>query len=249
MTGDCEREETFSERQFSRQPTHAQLTFDVLFGIIIPVGCLCFDPIVFRSSSLGFGQPILGDYLPGASVVIGLSLLSLITWLLLRRPASVLVGFLSGGALFALLLGIVLLPFSLMGLFIMFIGVLGFTPFVTAFVFLRNAVRAYQLAGKAKGADLVAFVCFLTACTAPVAAQSYVTYEISRSLELAGSSDAGEAQYAIATLKRFRPLSNFDAIAFAYEKEHDKERRERLATAYRELTGEDVDIRLATLRD
>jgi hypothetical protein len=54
---------------------------------------------------------------------------------------GVVSGVLSACALFAGGLGLVLLPFSVIGLFVL-IGALGFAPFLTATTFARNAIRA-----------------------------------------------------------------------------------------------------------
>jgi hypothetical protein len=48
-------------------------------------------------------------------------------------------------SIISLAIGIVLFPFSLLGLIVL-IGALGFTPLFTAFVYLRNAIRSYETA-------------------------------------------------------------------------------------------------------
>src|SRR5690349_8406254 len=111
---------SFWERQFVGQPTLGQIVFDAAFGIVLPVVCLWFDPIVFRSS---LGGPLVGRYTVVAGGAIGLGLLSLAAWMVVRRPPAFLAGLLTGGALFASLLGIFLLPFSIIGLFVL-IGIL-----------------------------------------------------------------------------------------------------------------------------
>lgn len=35
---------SFGERQFSAEGTPAQFWFDVLFGLVLPVVCVCFQP-------------------------------------------------------------------------------------------------------------------------------------------------------------------------------------------------------------
>src|SRR5262249_33418819 len=136
-----------SVKEHTPRPTAGRLAFDIAFGIALPLVCLYFDPVVFRPSILG--KPLLAPYLVVGGVAIGLGLLSLSTWLLFRWPPAFLTGLLAGGTIFAGLLGLVLLPLSLIGL-ALGIGFLGFSPFVTAFVFWRNAVRAYRRACEAR---------------------------------------------------------------------------------------------------
>jgi len=138
----------FWGRQFNSEVTRGQVAFDVALGIIMPILCLIFDPMVFRNQAAldhGFHKPfeVFGD----TSIALGIVALSL--WLLLSRYLNRASAFLAGiffyGAFFALLLGILILPLSVIGL-LGLIGVLGFTPFFTSFVFLRNGVRAYRRA-------------------------------------------------------------------------------------------------------
>ena len=51
----------------------------------------------------------------------------------------------------------------------------------------------------------------------------------------------------LAKLRAFNHLGARDGLAWAYAGEWDPIRRGRLADAYKELTGEDVDARLARL--
>jgi hypothetical protein len=241
-------EPSFWRRQFAPKPSAEQIFFDLAFGIALPVLCLAFDPIVFRAST---GGPLLGRQAVAAGVAIGLGMLSLSTWLLIRWPPALFAGLLVGGATFAALLGLVLLPFSLIGLFIL-IGVLGFSPFLTAFVFWRNAVRAYRRAC-AHGAEArslaLAAVGVAVACVGPLAAGWYVTREMSRATDMVVSPDPAQATQGLAQLRRFRGLGSFDRLVLAYEAEKEAGRRERLAASYKELTGEEIEHRLATLRD
>jgi hypothetical protein len=238
---------SFWERQFVSRSTAGQIAFDVVFGIVLPLVCLYFDPIVFRAS---FGRPLLGSYAIVGAVAIGLGLLSLSAWAVIRRPPAFFAGLLAGGAIFAALLGLVLLPMSLIGL-TAGIGVLGFTPLATAFVFTRNAVRAYRQAraGSASVRHLLSAVGLVVACGGPWAAQWYVTQEVSRATEMVLSADPAEAARGVSVLKRFRALADLDQLVIAYGREENPARRARLADSYRELTGDEIEHRLAILRD
>src|SRR5258708_788674 len=75
----------------------------------------------------------------------GFAILGLMFWMGLRnqanRYAPLIGGLFVSAATFSFLIGVLMLPASLIGLIII-IGVLGFTPFATGLVFLRNGVRA-----------------------------------------------------------------------------------------------------------
>jgi hypothetical protein len=237
----------FWERQFAPRPTAGQIAFDSAFGIVLPLLCLYLDPIVFRAS---WGQPVLGDYAIAGGGAIALGLLSLCAWLALRQAPALFAGLLTGGAIFAALLGLVLFPLSLMGLS-MLIGVLGFTPFATAFVFWRNAVRAYRQAsaGSASRRYLLLAMGLGMSCVGPWAAQSYVNQELSRATAMVLSADPADAAHGVAILRRYRFFANLDQMVIAYEGERDASRRERLAHSYRDITGEEIERRLQILRD
>lgn len=129
-------------------PPNRGAWFDIVFGVVLPIGCLVFDPIVFR----GGGFP--GMYATGAYVFVGLQIAILLCWMLLGRRmdrgADFFPGPLLAGGVFSLLLGIAMLPLSLMGL-VMVIGILGFTPFLTSLVYFRAGFRAFQRRGERSG--------------------------------------------------------------------------------------------------
>lgn len=136
----------FWRRQFQDTVTIGQKKFDWLFGVTFPVICFAFDPIVFKSS-FGPGDALLGAYAPFAYLLSFVSIMATMAWLLWGESLKWLNAFLAGlfavGALAALVIGIILTPYSLMGLIIL-IGALGFTPLLTSFVFFRNSVRAFR---------------------------------------------------------------------------------------------------------
>ena len=134
----------FWRRQFQKESTAAQKKFDWLFGVILPVACFTFDPIVFTNYGL------LEDYKAFAYILSFVSVMAMSAWLIWGARLKWLNAFLAGlfivGSIISLGIGIVIFPFSLIGLFFYFIGALGFTPLFSAMVFLRNSVRAYEAA-------------------------------------------------------------------------------------------------------
>src|SRR4051812_21578733 len=142
----------FWKRQFALERTRVQVGFDICFGILLPVICFTFDPIVFRTEGIR-GRGILHGIQAFAYVLSTVEIFTLAVFLAvgpaMQRNMQRLAGFFSGtftfGALFSLSVGLLILPFSLIGLFFV-IGILGFVPFFTFVVYLRNAVRADALA-------------------------------------------------------------------------------------------------------
>ena len=165
----------FWRRQFEGAPTPAQRKFDVAFGVAMPLVCFVCDPIVFKGGVVD-DRGLYQQHQLYAYTISALEMVALCAWLSWagRRPAA-LAGMLFAGAVFALLVGLSILPYSLLGLpFI--VGVLGFVPFLTGFVYLRNAWRAAEAVQRARagspGLAAVALLCgFCFALGAPAVAR------------------------------------------------------------------------------
>lgn len=150
---------TFFQQQFSPESTSAQITFDVIFGIVAPVVCIAVDVLYLDS---------LAANLPAVSyAVIGIGIVVLALWLFLNSYIESLLIEVAAvallcGALYAIITGAVLFYFtcwgllsgimttiedsSMSGVTLTAVSLLGFMPFLTAFVFLRNGFRALQRA-------------------------------------------------------------------------------------------------------
>jgi hypothetical protein len=113
-----------------------------LGGILLPLAMLAIDPAVFHGDGISEG-PILGAFAPGCYFGMLVGMLALAIFLLARPRSALLSGTLAGAACFACLLGLVLLPFSLLGLLANGVGILGLSPFVTALVIGRQAKLAH----------------------------------------------------------------------------------------------------------
>jgi hypothetical protein len=135
----------FWKRQFAGAPTRLQTLADLLLGILLPVLCLIYDPVVFHGPN-----PVVSHYRWLAYGFIGAEIVVLACWHLMRRSigrsAVFFVGPLLAGGIFSLALGLVLLPLTLIGMLFV-IGFLGLTPFLVSLVFFRNGVRALRRSG------------------------------------------------------------------------------------------------------
>src|SRR4030095_3345405 len=137
---------SFFSKQFAVDTTSGQRIFDLFFGVAAPILCFFADPIVFKGG-FGVGEAVLGRYQLVAYLISGSAMTMLVIWLLLEEHleayGSLIGGVFSAGALFSTIIGLIILPYSLLGLLLV-IGLAGFTPFLTAFVYLRNGVKAFR---------------------------------------------------------------------------------------------------------
>src|SRR5690242_12076964 len=85
----------------------------------------------------------LGEFRPFAFISITFSIVAIAFFFIPQRGTLLLTGILLGSGIFSLVLGIAILPMTFLGLLIG-IGIFGLTPFITSFVFLRNAYRAWR---------------------------------------------------------------------------------------------------------
>jgi hypothetical protein len=239
----------FWKRQFDDTPTRKQFHFDVAFGLIIPILCFVFDPVVFRGSDL-VGDGIYQRFRFIAYAASAIEMATLACWLFLvrqspawSRPAG---GVLAAGAFFSFALGLAILPFSVVGLLFLGLGALGFVPFVTAVVYLRNARRALRLnrtGAPVRGGATASFVFGLAlALGMPAVAQRLAARVISSASAeaLAGGELSPRRRLVVRALVRVSGES-LDDIVKQYSWEPDDARRTSLATAYWEVTGEYID--------
>jgi hypothetical protein len=246
----------FWRRQFDAERTHPQLVFDVIFGIILPLLCFIFDPVVFHSNRL-VGKTWLSSYQLFAYAVAGLEMATLLAWLSfgerLRAWCGGLGGVLMAGGFFSFVIGLVLLPLSIIGLIIL-IGILGFTPFLTSLVYLRNGWRALHRQDERTGDISFTAAILLGAALAlgvPATFHWSMTRMLTRDLRAVLAGDERWAESAAHRLRYMRWLGaeTFDEIALRYAKEPDLAHKRRLANLYQEITGTNVETRLSILAD
>jgi len=168
--------------------------YDVLWGIVFPVACLAYDPLVFAPNGQFFDRD--------ETVLIYCHLLwqmaVLLVWLLAGRRLPTLDRWFAGNMLFgaftAFLLGVCLLPWALIGLLVVGIGVLGLVPFATAFVFVRSAGTAARRAEAATGITRPIwpiFAGFMLASVVPILWNAAFGSAIARLISLRPSGQLG----------------------------------------------------------
>lgn len=222
---------------------------DVVFGIALPLFCFAIDPFVFRG--WGNNRGVLEGIQLFTYVVVALEMSALVVWHVFGRRATLAAQWLSAlgaimlaGALFCLGIGIVLLPFSLLGLLFL-IGVCGLTPFFTARIYLRNGLRAVSLAGAGEtkfssfaGATALGMVFVLGTAGA---AQWSVVHVVSESVAaVVGGKELSWAETQSLKAASYLVEAEFVPLVSAYGAERDAVKRARLAKTYKELMGEDI---------
>lgn len=244
----------FWKRQFQVETTSRQKKFDWFFGVIMPVICVLFDPVVFSGRALG--PAYLGAYKPGAFILSFASIMAMAAWLIwggrLKWMNSVLAGLFLCGGLVSLVVGGLILPLSLIGLMLLFIGALGFIPFFAGFVYLRNSWRAFEQVRPLFEKNVLVGTVVLSALFS-IAVPWAINSEIERSIDnvINGSPEAGRS--ATRRLKYVSLIVNFDRIPAAYLKMRgDKEQLEKLRAieaAYFEMTGKTLEMDARILVD
>ncbi len=214
-------------RQMSGRGTVWQTAFDVAFGIVGPILCVVFDPGVLRPDGWEFFEP-LQEVRLFVYLVIGLGIAALSYFLVTRKSSWILAGAMYGAAVFALFLGVVMLPMSALGLLLV-IGIFGFTPFVSAFVMWRNARRCRESAVGSGNAWLAGALGFLLILGVPGMVQGVLATVGNRAVArvIAGAGRDVSADVRIA--RSVRIATRADALVNAYQKSVDLAERERLA--------------------
>ena len=239
------------KRQFQVQGNSKQKVYDWIFGVILPVICFAFDPIVFKGNGFG-GTAFFSNYKPFAYLLSFACVMAMAAWLIFGEKLKWLNGFLAGlfffGGLISLAVGIVLFPFSVMGLIVL-IGALGFTPLFTAVIFLRNAFRALH-ASKGFLAKEVRIYAFAFGLIFSASLTWTINSEIKKSLRWI---EIGNPQIAYDESRKLRyvaPLVNFDNLVLIYHQlPRESEKSKMIAEIYKELTGEDIKYREIRVMD
>lgn len=199
----------FWRRQFQKDSTVSQKRFDWAFGVVLPIVCFAFDPIVFKggAAELGFAKPFA--YILSFSLIMATS-----AWLIWGEKLKWLNAFLAGlfavGAGISLIIGISLLPLSLIGLIIV-IGILGFTPLFTALVYLRSAIRAFHSAKPFLEKRVLRYS-FVLAAIFSFVIPYVINVEIKKSMVAMLNGDAQTIRSNAQKLKYVAPITNFDLL-------------------------------------
>lgn len=238
---------SFWKRQFSPHPTAEQIGFDLAFGVMLPIICFMIVPIVFES----FHLPATGRPPIVIIVAIGMSMLALVVWFVQESQLAFLAGVMTASGAFSFLIGISLAPLSVLGMFYL-VGFLGFLPFITAFVFFRNAHRASLIAfpsRKSTQASILFFAGILSYASLPPMVHIYINHKFAQATEQLLSDDCHRSAEGEMILKRFGWIADLSILIRAYSRDSDSSHRERLANIYQELAGEEINSYFSRMDD
>jgi MFS family permease len=173
--------------------TRPRTTVAWTFGVVLPIICFVFDPIVFTEAS--YARFAVGAYLL-AAIAIGALILSL-TGSGRAGDHSFVRGVLFSAGIFALVVGIVILPLAVLGILFVGIGLFGLVPFGTAYVYLRRGWPGRLAAAR----SLRGVGWFLAGMIAPAAivgaVQFLATNHVEHAMQLALSPSEAEQQRGI----------------------------------------------------
>lgn len=227
----------------------------VVFGIVGPIVCVLLDPCVFRydatNSPLGISSAYLGAYQPFgyAAIFVGVVLLALHLAGYPERPVGqmVIAGSLFAASAFALVLGSVLLPYSVIGLAAI-IGIFGFTPFVSAWVYATCAFETLTAAARISRIRwvpvLAGFVLFFGV---PVIFHFIALRSYTHALGVIDSTDSRSRAEALTVIRRWDYLFGHQRLIAAFQHAQNEGTRNGVAEIYHTITGHDLgeDLRRA----
>ena len=218
-------------------------------GVALPIVLIAVDPAVFHSRVFGVGMPILGVLKPFCYTATGLALVFFVVWLIRTQPSAFTSGAFAGATLFAVLLGTAILPFSLLGIFFLGLGLLGLSPFLMAAVYWRAARAAFPSRDTSNRRWLLWSAGMVLLLGMPSAVQGGASRAFRQSLADITSADAASVARGTERLRRWSPLLDLEGLLLAYADEQDASRRAQIAATYHQLTGQDAAERFAQLVD
>jgi len=161
-------------------PRRQATMFDWIWGLLMPFVCLICDPFVFRDTDFqfGVGNVMFHDIESGlrretiaAYCFILWQMLFLFIWLVGRERCTRFAGWFLGNfaaaIIFTALLGMLLIVPAVIGSAIG-VGLMGFTPLFTSYVFARRVRETIESVDEAYSFTLLATLGFLAAIVVPL---------------------------------------------------------------------------------
>ncbi len=218
----------------------------VVLGVVFPLVLLRFDPFLLGGRNQG---SLMGAFSGPIYVAIFLSILAFIGLLFSSGRMARLSGILSGaviaGSLLSALLGSVLLPFSITGIRLYGLGLLGLYPWVVSILYFQAGRSAMRGSGNRNA--LWPIVGFIIVVGVPLVLMGAANRELDRLAAHAGDG----REWTTTDLRPEQFLTwagDSDRIVGQYEGETTSARKENLGRLYGNLTGQDIEARLERLR-
>jgi hypothetical protein len=201
---------------------------------------------------MGFDSAYLGDYqaFSYAAIAVSCALLSIHLSEMPLRPVFrvAIAGGLLASAVFALALGVILLPYSIVGIFFL-IGLLGFTPFLTSWTYARTGLAAFRKAEGVPHRSLIALAGMTSFFAIAGGFHMIVEHSMTQALGALDSPNAESRTASITTIRRWNYLFGHQRLIAAHRQSRSEAHRRGLADAYQTLTKRDLEADLQRLND
>jgi hypothetical protein len=215
-------------------------TWLILSAVVVPALLVGIDPIVFDGIGFSSEGGILGFARTFAFFAMFVGALFAVLSLTINRMRAFQSGVLAAAGVFAGLLWLALLPFSLIGIMFLGLGLLGMAPAVTSLSLLIHAEHAMRESKESYKVPrfLTGFLLYIVFCAAM---QSWGDNAEKKSSEELRCGAPACVESATARLKWWGPFIGYDDLVWCWFREKDKGRKARLAAAYLSLTGGDIE--------
>jgi hypothetical protein len=222
---------------------------EIAFGIVLPPICLAYDPGLFHR---GFISAIAAEIQVFAYLSIFVGMLALVISFRLNsvseRYILLIAAILIIGAIFAFIIWIVILPIWTFGLLVWGAGIIGFTPFITAYIYWRNgreAMLPLGLSMRSRRLAKIFVIAIFIVFGFPVLTQIAVNYKTYQTInEIVVGSDMNEILQTVKEIQTgFWCLDYCQgemARLYLDNLVNSEQRRQLLAMAYEGRTGRKI---------
>jgi hypothetical protein len=230
--------------------TRLNIAVKAIAGVVIPIVMLRFDPFVLGGQD---GESLVGSLSAGAYVLMSLSMTAFLLQLILRREGTLLSKLLSGaifaGALISGVVGIDMLPFSIVGVRVYGLGLLGLYPFIVSVIYFRTGRSALVERSQTENWRTYgcAFAGFVMVIAIPILMVYAANSELDRLTTAAkAGADPGRVDWHWEGYLTW--AGDTDRIVREYKLNFNQTRqRGDLGALYRNLTGRTIEARLNAL--
>lgn len=230
--------------------------YSVVFGLVMPVVCFGLEFVLLPALGWLPGLVFFHRFRVFGYGVVLLELITLATWLRFRlrlgRASAAISGVLLAGAMFAGVLGVVLFPFAILGILALGIGLLGLVPLLTAHVYFRHGMAAYNRATAQFGRQSLVEALLWGAMLVyilPALIQTKITLTTQTAIKQIIEGSDAISEDAVERLQPYKWVADFDPLRRAFELEENATRKSRIAQDYHRLTGHNISDGLSRLFD
>jgi hypothetical protein len=212
----------------------------VVCGIVVPIFCFVADPFVFRTWFDGSSVGLLASYRVFIYSGFCISAIVLFVWqyipeLLSDRLRSMCAGVMYAAGLFAFIVGVRMIPYTLFGLFLV-VGALGLLPFLAAGAFTQNARNA-DLGGKYADVVIGALLVVLVAALLQFGSNQVTKWAVGQYVDAFLREDAARIESAHIQLRHVRHLATSVPLFKQWDETDDPTVRAAIEQAHEIMFG------------